>query len=84
MWCAIYEKLSEGKPGLLGAVISRAEAQVVRLALLYALLDCSKLIRAEHLEACPSPKFCPPLISTGYGVAVHKLNAIAPSHERRR
>jgi hypothetical protein len=50
-WCAVYEQLSEGKPGLLGSVTSRAEAQVVRLSLLYALLDCSPIIRAEHLEA---------------------------------
>jgi Protein of unknown function (DUF3987) len=50
-WCETYEKLSEGTPGLCGAIISRAEAQVVRLALIYALLDKSKEIRIEHLEA---------------------------------
>jgi hypothetical protein len=50
-WCAVYEQLSEGKPGLLGSVTSRAEAQVVRLSLLYAVLDRSPIIRAEHLEA---------------------------------
>jgi hypothetical protein len=49
IWREIYEPLSEGKPGMLGSVASRAEAQVVRLSLLYALLDCSKLIRREHL-----------------------------------
>jgi hypothetical protein len=38
LWRVRYSKLSEGKPGLLGAVTSRAEAQVVRLALLYAVL----------------------------------------------
>src|SRR5262249_39762309 len=41
----------EGKPGLLGAVIARAEAQVMRLACLNALLDCSPIIRKEHLLA---------------------------------
>ena len=30
---------------------SRAEAHVVRLSLTYALLDCAKQIRCEHLEA---------------------------------
>ncbi len=39
------------KPGLLGSVTSRAEAQVMRLALIYALLDCSPLIRPDHLLA---------------------------------
>jgi Protein of unknown function (DUF3987) len=51
LWYQVYEKLSEGKPGLLGAVISRAEAQVMRLACLYALLDCSAIISRKHLEA---------------------------------
>ncbi|MBI3945999.1 MAG: bifunctional DNA primase/polymerase [Armatimonadetes bacterium] len=50
-WHAVYHDLSEGKPGLLGAVTSRAEAQVMRLALLHALLDCSPVIRAEHVLA---------------------------------
>ena len=31
--------LSADRPGLLGAVLGRAEAQVLRLALVYALLD---------------------------------------------
>ena len=51
VWNRIYPELSEGKPGLLGAVTSRAEPQVMRLACLYALLDCSREIRAEHLNA---------------------------------
>lgn len=50
-WRAVYPKLSEGKPGLLGAIISRAEAQVMRLACLYALLDFSYFVRPEHLKA---------------------------------
>jgi hypothetical protein len=51
IWHAVYPELSEGLPGLLGAVTSRAEAQVLRLALLYALLDASDVIRPEHLKA---------------------------------
>ncbi len=50
-WAAVYPQLSEGKPGLLGAVLARAEAQVLRLSLVYALLDCSPVIRAEHQRA---------------------------------
>ena len=34
-----------------GAATARAEAHTVRLALLYALLDCSDVIRSQHLEA---------------------------------
>ncbi len=51
VWAEIYCELSEGKPGLLGAVISRAEPQVMRLACLYALLDRSTVICRRHLEA---------------------------------
>jgi Protein of unknown function (DUF3987) len=50
-WHAVYDDLSAGKPGLLGLVLSRAEAQVMRLACLYALLDCSDVVRIEHLGA---------------------------------
>jgi hypothetical protein len=50
-WAAVYPDLSAGKPGLLGAVIARAEAQTVRLALIYALLDGADKIDLPHLEA---------------------------------
>lgn len=50
-WAMVYPSLSEGNPGLAGAVTSRNEAHAVRLALLYALLDLSPVIRVEHLEA---------------------------------
>ncbi len=51
MWRDVYPELSEGAPGLLGAVTARAEAQVMRLACLYALLDMSSVIRKDHLAA---------------------------------
>ena len=50
-WARVYPTLSEERPGLLGAVVARAEAQVVRLALLYALLDQKRVIDREHLRA---------------------------------
>jgi len=51
IWHAVYPTLSEGQPGLFAAITSRSEAQVMRLACLYALLDCADEIRAEHLQA---------------------------------
>ena len=51
IWRAVYEDLSEGRPGLLGAMIARAEAQVMRLACIYALLDRCPSIGTEHLLA---------------------------------
>lgn len=50
-WRDIYAKLSVARPNLWGSITARAEAQVVRLALIYALLDCSEQIRMPHLEA---------------------------------
>jgi hypothetical protein len=54
-WARAYEALSAEQPGLLGAITARAEAQVIRLALVYALLDCPEQgaaqISAEHLAA---------------------------------
>jgi hypothetical protein len=51
LWAKVYPSLSEGGTGMLGAVTSRAEAQVLRLSMLYALLDCSIEIRVPHLAA---------------------------------
>ncbi|HEX3035068.1 MAG TPA: hypothetical protein VHT73_08035 [Thermodesulfobacteriota bacterium] len=51
LWTEIYPGLSEGKPGLIGALTARAEAYVTRLACIYALLDSSTKIERVHLEA---------------------------------
>ena len=50
-WIAIYPELSAGRPGLLGAILARAEAQTLRLAVLYAALDGSPVIEIAHLKA---------------------------------
>jgi hypothetical protein len=50
-WKAVYPQLSEGQPGLLGAVTSRAEAQCVRFALIYTLLDGKANIELPHIKA---------------------------------
>ncbi len=51
LWHDVYQELSEGKPGLTGALLARSEAQVMRLASIYALLDCYDEITPEHLSA---------------------------------
>ncbi len=51
LWCEVYADLSEGWPGLAGSLLGRGEAHVMRLAMIYALLDRSAVIRAEHLQA---------------------------------
>jgi hypothetical protein len=51
IWRKVYGSLSEGKPGLFGAAVGRAEAQVARLAALYAVMSGSHEIEHEHLLA---------------------------------
>ena len=50
-WEENYAVLSGDRPGLLGAILGRAEAQVIRIALIYALLDNTERIDLPHLRA---------------------------------
>ena len=50
-WRNVYHELSEEKPGLVGSILARAEAQVMRLACVYALLDECAFVRVTHMEA---------------------------------
>jgi hypothetical protein len=51
LWRERYHDLSASQPGLFGHIIARAEAQVMRLACLYAALDSTNLVSTAHLEA---------------------------------
>ncbi len=52
VWAERYYELAQDDPGgLLGGVVSRGEAQVLRLSLTYALLDGSRRIDPEHIAA---------------------------------
>ena len=50
-WRNVYHELSDEKPGLVGSMLARSEAQVMRLACIYALLDRSALVKVSHFEA---------------------------------
>lgn len=50
-WAAVYAELTQDRPGLLGAATARAEAQTLRLALTYALIDGADRIEDTHVEA---------------------------------
>ena len=52
LWVRAYSKLAADVTGLLlNAITSRAEAQVLRLSMIYALLDRSTFIKRCHLRA---------------------------------
>jgi hypothetical protein len=50
-WAELYDDLSEGQPGLFGAITAGAEVQVMRLTAIYAALDSTSLIGVPHLQA---------------------------------
>lgn len=51
LWCEIYPTLSQERTGMIGFMTARAEAQVLRLSLIYALLDKASQIDPVHLAA---------------------------------
>lgn len=51
LWVEAYNIMATEKSGLLGALTQRAEAQVVRLALIYAMLDQAPSIGVAHIQA---------------------------------
>jgi hypothetical protein len=50
-WESVYPQLTTGRPGLVGNLLARGEAQTLRLACLYATLDRQTVIGTEHLKA---------------------------------
>jgi Protein of unknown function (DUF3987) len=51
LWHERYERLSTPPDGVLGEVTARATAQVLRIALIYAMLGKAQVVSREHLEA---------------------------------
>ena len=50
-WDKNYPSITKDVPGRLGAVTSRGEVMILRLALIYALLDQAKAVNVAHLDA---------------------------------
>jgi uncharacterized protein DUF3987/Toprim domain-containing protein len=75
-WHDVYPRLSEPQPGLSGAVIGRAEAQVMRLSAIYALVDKSNLIRPEHHQAAMALwRYCEQSARWVFGTSTGNKNA---------
>jgi hypothetical protein len=51
LWEEFYIEEAAERPGMLGAITARGEPQVVRIAMLYALLDSAQAIGERHLKA---------------------------------
>jgi hypothetical protein len=50
-WAEFYNAVDDDVPGVFGAITARAEAQVLRLSVVFALLDGSSVIELHHLDA---------------------------------
>jgi len=50
-WSEIYHGLDDDVDGVVGSLSARAEAQMLRLSVTYALLDGSSTIEVPHLDA---------------------------------
>jgi hypothetical protein len=50
-WHDVYADVSSEGRGMAGMVCNRAEAQLLRLSMIYALSDASAIIKLPHLEA---------------------------------
>ena len=78
LWAREYARLSKGKPGLSGAMSARAEAQTLRLALIYAVLDGCNNIGVSHLEAALEVwRYCQDSVDYCFGAA--SGNSVADS-----
>ena len=51
MYSELYEEMTADGNGLHGIITARAEAQIIRLALCYAVLDASPMITTDHLTS---------------------------------
>jgi hypothetical protein len=77
-WREVYSELCAERDGMLGLVTSRAEAQVVRLSLIYALLDCSGCIRRQHIESAMAVwRYCEASAAWIFGAALGNPTADA-------
>lgn len=88
MWHSWYYEnaKSNDTPNLFGFLTARREAQIRRIALIYALLDCSHLITSVHLEAALECwRYCEESCqfifgdATGNPIADHILSALRKS-----
>lgn len=50
-WLKQYEMHEPKDDGKIGAILSRSHVQIIRIALIYALLDCEKAVDVVHLKA---------------------------------
>lgn len=51
LWIEIYKELAEEEQGLVGVILARGEPTILRISLIYAILDDASEIQLKHLQA---------------------------------
>jgi hypothetical protein len=51
LWDKFYKSITATNKGIVGSIIARSDAHVLRLAMIYAVLDNSAAILPDHLKA---------------------------------
>jgi uncharacterized protein DUF3987 len=70
LWKTEYPRLTDDLEGISGALCGRAAAHVLRLSLIYALLDSADSIRRDHLEAALAFwDYCEESVTTIFGTS---------------
>ncbi len=78
LWESEYGRLTEDRPGLWGAITSRAEAHALRLALIFTLLDLCAEIQDVHVRAALALwRFCDRSAAHLFGASVGDRDADA-------
>jgi hypothetical protein len=70
-WAEVYKQLSVAHPGLAGTLLARAEAQVLRLSCIYALLDSTREVDVVHIKAAMAIwRYCEQSVNHIFGDAL--------------
>ena len=70
-WEEIYNNIDDDVHGMYGALVARAEAQMLRLQMLYALLDGSSEISMEHVAAARATwDYCEQSVQWAFGYTI--------------
>jgi hypothetical protein len=50
-WCKFYNSIKSSGSGIVGSIIARSDAHVLRLTMFFSVLDNSALMQPQHLKA---------------------------------
>jgi hypothetical protein len=71
LWTELYNAIDDDVDGMVGALTARAEAQILRLSVAYALTDGSRTIEVSHLRAAHALwRYCEASVVYVFGDAI--------------